>query len=196
MVDTIHAYLNQKLIDEYIYSEPGLHIKTNVKESIKYYEPELPKDVQYQINNRIHYSYVNPIDNFLIKYIYHKQEFKSIRIEGSLPKLVYTTNYRKSDILSIGRGIVSLQQRTKLPIWLFRVTRLDLALNIEMDYPTKSYIKTIDHLPGYRLKKFSKHSVIYQHGSKSFSFYDKIKHLEKEIRKTKTLTCKTKPQVS
>ena len=93
---------------------------------------------------------------------------------GSLCKWYLGDNFQILGLSDTRRAVEALGDSLHLPIWLAKVTRMDVAANLIMSYPVGVYL---DHLGDLgRAKRLQQpDSVYYQQAAKQMVFYDKIK---------------------
>jgi hypothetical protein len=186
MVDTIKAYLKQRDIDEYHSARRAKNQSlesTNVKRSLSDYAPRLDGIEKIEIQLKEKRFVTRHTDNFTFTYYYQNSKLGLISIEGSLPKLLESTNHHRTDLLVLKRAIMKLGRENNLPLALFRVTRVDIAVNMIMNKAPEAYIGAIDGLPNYpRFSKSTKHYLLFKNGSKTFVFYNKANAIKNEIK--------------
>lgn len=107
---------------------------------------------------------------------------KNLEVNGSIARY-----YNNTNALNFGWGLVQpaieqLSYELGLPIENARISRLDIAANIEVENDINDYLVELFHLNHYtRIKKFDS-SLRFENNSHSFNycFYDKIKEMKKK----------------
>jgi hypothetical protein len=88
---------------------------------------------------------------------------------------------QKSTALVIKRALVVLQRMTGLDIQNFRISRLDLAVNLRMERPVAYYLNRLSYLPKYA-RRAEGSTLYFNSKSKVLCFYNKK---EETIRRYK-----------
>lgn len=97
-----------------------------------------------------------------------------IRLECSLPKLMYGNNIKSLSILEIKTALDYIGKLLKINIWDGIVRRLDLEFTIETKYEVPEYFKFFGSSKYYKRSEIQKTSLYYQNNSRVVNIYDKI----------------------
>lgn len=95
-----------------------------------------------------------------------------VRIEGSLPKFIYGSNFYVPDSKGIHRAIEECSDHLKINVGEGRITRLHIAYNIQTEHKPELYYPYFGNARYYsRLKQ--PHSIYYSNSKRVIHIYDK-----------------------
>ena len=96
----------------------------------------------------------------------------SVNIEGSITKYKCGNNWEKLSFGEMQRTFESLSDRLNLPIERAIITRIDLGVNLFMDYHESLYMDLLDYCPRFKKLPFE-NGVYFTQKEKLFLFYGK-----------------------
>lgn len=119
-----------------------------------------------------------------------------VRIEGSFPKYYYGTNLKPLSYIELGLAIDKLSAVFGLPLKQAVISRIDIAIDVEVVNPPSYYFSSLGNLAKFdRIER--KGSLYYEQGWCKLCFYDKIAeaqkhndcHLTEELLNKNILRC-------
>lgn len=132
----------------------------------------LMSDVGAKINidlkNSNEYHIYGQYKNFIIKI-----EPTYVLIKGSFPKYYYGTNLKPLSHTELGLAIDKLSAELGLPLKQAVITRIDIATDVEVVNPPRSYFSSLGYLAKFD-RNNRKGSLYYEQGWCKLCFYDKI----------------------
>lgn len=110
-------------------------------------------------------------------------------IYGSLCKYYHGDNLQTLTYRETCEAIVRLIEDTELPIHLFKVTRLDISINVLLNEPTSNYIKMFEEYNKYKkvnyYEDYEECGVYYKQKKRKTVLYDKYLEHTKNNKKNK-----------
>lgn len=100
------------------------------------------------------------------------QSSYAVTVEGSLTKYRYGNNWEGLPFGEMLRTFDSLSDRLYMPLDEAVITRLDLGINMIMDYHESLYFGLLDHCPKYS-KMPCDNGIYFNQGQKQMLFYGK-----------------------
>lgn len=102
-----------------------------------------------------------------------------VRIEGSFPKYYCGTNLKPLSHTELGLAIDKLSAELGLPLKQAVITRIDIATDVEVVNPPRSYFSSLGNLAKFD-RNIRKGSLYYEQGWCKLCFYDKIAEATKK----------------
>lgn len=111
-----------------------------------------------------------------LKNLYFKIKGEQIRISGSLCKYYHGNNINNMSLIDTKNAIIELQETIGINLDNAKVTRLDFAGNLLMDYSINKYLSLLDYSPRYeRLEQ--PNCIYFKNTLRTITIYDKLKEL-------------------
>ncbi len=99
---------------------------------------------------------------------------KGVSLKGSLAKYYLPDNFHTLTRSDTARAIEKLSDEINLPIHLAKVSRIDFAQNLIMNYEPQAYYSFLGECQYYKRQKWE-NSLYYKNENRTKLFYNKIK---------------------
>ncbi len=95
-------------------------------------------------------------------------------LTGSMPIYSYGNNFQDLNRNDFKKAIQSINDNLGFPIDSWRISKLDVAANIELDNLVSDYLNLFGRKSRYDNCNYGNGNITYSNKSKSFTFYDKV----------------------
>lgn len=106
---------------------------------------------------------------------------KTLYVKGSLCKWKFGNNIKTMNQKDIRQAIASLGEALHLPMEKAKVTRIDIAINFEMEYKSDIYLAKLLYLNKYHRSNIKKDTLYFKKADETLTFYDKVKQLKDNL---------------
>ena len=120
----------------------------------------------------------------------------SIKLKGSLSRYYLGNNLDYLEIDSTKDAIDQLCEDLKINIGDFKVTRVDMAATINMQYPVLNYLEHLESLSNHKKIQYGNETIYFKNTLRTFQFYNKLLQMKKKPGRKKTFNILREAQLS